>query len=53
MNAAIRSVVRASLQLGMEIYLVKEGYSGLIEGGESLIKAEWYNVSRIISLVKK
>lgn len=51
MNAAIRSVVRLSLQLGMNIYLVKEGYHGLIEGGDYIVKASWYDVSSILHKV--
>lgn len=47
MNSAIRSVVRMSLQMGMDIYLVKEGYYGLIEGDDYIMKADWYDVSSI------
>lgn len=32
MNACIRAVVRASLSFGFEVYGVKRGYEGLIEG---------------------
>lgn len=51
MNAAIRSVVRISIQLGINIFMVKEGYHGLIEGGEYIIKANWYDVSSILNMV--
>lgn len=51
MNAAIRSVVRVSLQLGINIYMVKEGYSGLINGDTYIVKADWYDVSSTLSLV--
>lgn len=51
MNAAIRSVVRTSLQLGMNIYLVKDGYYGLIQGDEFITNANWYDVSSILSKV--
>lgn len=51
MNAAIRSVVRVSIQLGLNIYLVKEGYYGLIEGGDYIKKANWYDVSSILNMV--
>lgn len=51
MNAAIRSVVRVALQLGMNVYFVKEGYYGLINGQDSIVKANWYDVSSILSLV--
>lgn len=51
MNAAIRSVVRMSLQLGMNIYLVKDGYHGLIKGEEFIKIANWYDVSSILNQV--
>lgn len=51
MNAATRSVVRVSTQLGLNVYIVKEGYYGLIEGGEYIVKANWFDVSSILSLV--
>jgi len=51
MNAAVRSVVRVSIQLGVNVYFVKEGYYGLIEGNEYIIKANWYDVSFTLSLV--
>lgn len=52
MNAAIRSVVRISIQLGMDIYMVKEGYYGLIEGENLMVKAGWHDVSSILNLVR-
>lgn len=51
MNAAIRSVVRVSIQLGVNVYMVKEGYFGLIEGNEYIVKANWYDVSSILNMV--
>ncbi|XP_022177288.1 ATP-dependent 6-phosphofructokinase-like [Myzus persicae] len=50
MNAAVRSVVRVSIQLGVTIYFVKEGYHGLIEGNDYITKANWYDVSFTLSL---
>ena len=32
MNAAIRAVIRAGLSCGCEMYAIKEGYRGLVEG---------------------
>lgn len=32
MNAALRAVVRASLEHGLEVYGVEDGYKGLVEG---------------------
>ncbi|XP_025190972.1 ATP-dependent 6-phosphofructokinase-like, partial [Melanaphis sacchari] len=50
MNAAVRSVVRVSIQLGVNVYFVKEGYYGLIEGNEFITKANWYDVSFTLNL---
>ncbi|KAL5237759.1 hypothetical protein ACI65C_005169 [Semiaphis heraclei] len=50
MNAAVRAVVRVSIQLGATVYFVKEGYHGLIEGNEYITKANWYDVSFTLSL---
>lgn len=51
MNAAVRAVVRTSLQFGLNVYLVKEGYHGLIRGEDLIHKATWYDVSFIIGQV--
>jgi len=47
MNAAIRAVVRAGLRNGCEMFLVYEGYKGLIDG--NIVKADRSAVSEIIS----
>jgi len=49
MNAAVRAIVRVSIQLGVNVYFVKEGYHGLIEG--YITKANWYDVSFTLNLV--
>ncbi|HRO25404.1 MAG TPA: 6-phosphofructokinase, partial [Promineifilum sp.] len=36
MNAALRAVVRAGLNRGMEVFAIYEGYSGMVEGGERI-----------------
>lgn len=51
MNACIRSIVRISIQLGMTVYLVKEGYYGLIIGKQYIDKANWHDVSSILNVV--
>lgn len=51
MNASIRSVVRVSIQLGLNVYMVKEGYFGLIVGEDYIVKANWYDVSSILNMV--
>jgi 6-phosphofructokinase 1 len=46
MNAAIRSVVRTSLSLGVEIYGIEQGYKGLI--GNKILKMDTKSVANII-----
>jgi len=48
MNAAVRAVVRVGLHLGYEVHFIKEGYQGLVDGGDNIVKAEWASVSGII-----
>lgn len=47
MNAAIRAVVRAGIRNGCEMYLVYEGYKGLIDG--NIKRVDRSSVSEIIS----
>ncbi len=46
MNACIRSVVRTSLFLGLDVYGIKYGYNGMIEG--DIYKMKSYSVSNIL-----
>lgn len=48
MNAAIRAVVRSGIYLGMEVYGVRRGYNGLLNG--DLIPMDLRSVSNIIQL---
>jgi len=36
MNAALRSAVRVSLDLGIGIFGISEGYQGMVEGGKMI-----------------
>ena len=45
MNAAVRGAVRAALNKGWEVYAVKEGYRGLLTGGENIFPLDWVDVS--------
>lgn len=47
MNAAIRAVVRAGLYEGLEVYGVKDGYSGLYH--DKIVKLERHSVSDVIN----
>ncbi len=48
MNAAVRAVVRTGLSLGIDVYAIFEGYQGMVDGGDSIRKAEWSVVSGIL-----
>ncbi len=46
MNACIRAVVRTGIYYGLEVYGIRKGYNGMIEG--DIIKLENHSVSNII-----
>ncbi|XP_065570597.1 ATP-dependent 6-phosphofructokinase-like isoform X3 [Artemia franciscana] len=48
MNAAVRAVVRFGIYLGAKVYFIKEGYQGMVDGGENIVEATWSSVSGII-----
>lgn len=48
MNSAVRSVVRMGLYLGCKVYLIYEGYQGMIDGADYIREADWNTVSDII-----
>lgn len=48
MNAAVRAVVRVGIYLGCKVYFIREGYQGLVDGGEYIQEASWGSVSGII-----
>jgi len=48
MNAAVRSVVRFGIYLGCKVYFIKEGYQGMVDGGDHIVEADWASVSGII-----
>ncbi|KAL1123212.1 hypothetical protein AAG570_002299 [Ranatra chinensis] len=48
MNSAVRAVVRMGVYLGCKVHFVKEGYQGLIDGGDNIAEANWASVSGII-----
>ncbi len=49
MNAAVRAVVRTTLNRGAEIFAVYEGYQGLVEGGDLIRPVSWDDVSGILN----
>ena len=48
MNAAVRAVVRFGVYLGCNVYFIKEGYQGMVDGGDNIQEATWSSVSGII-----
>lgn len=51
MNAAVRAVVRVGIYLGCKVYFIREGYQGMVDGGENIQEATWGSVSGIIHKV--
>ncbi len=48
MNAAVRAVVRTALSLDIQPYLIHEGYVGMVNGGEAIVKAGSADVGGIL-----
>ncbi len=48
MNAAVRAVVRTAISRGCEVYAIREGYEGMVRGGESIHPMNWYSVGGIL-----
>ena len=46
MNAAVRAAVRCGIERGMEVYGIKRGYEGLLDG--EIVKMEWHSVGDIL-----
>jgi len=51
MNAATRAVVRVGIYLGCKVHFIREGYQGLVYGGDYIREANWESVSGIIHKV--
>ncbi|XP_034042427.1 ATP-dependent 6-phosphofructokinase, liver type [Thalassophryne amazonica] len=50
MNAAVRAVTRMGIFMGAKVYLIYEGYQGLVDGGNCIKLAHWHSVTNIIQL---
>ena len=48
MNAAVRSVVRSAIDLGIEVYAIHEGYQGMVDGQDFIKKMDWNSVGGIL-----
>ncbi|KAL3887669.1 hypothetical protein ACJMK2_000235 [Sinanodonta woodiana] len=50
MNAAVRAVVRMGFYLGCKVFYIKEGYQGMVDGGDNIVEATWASSSGIMQL---
>lgn len=50
MNAALRAVVRAALQRGLQVFAIHEGYRGMVDGGDNIRPMAWDSVGGILQL---
>lgn len=50
MNPALRGAVRQALSRGHEVIGVREGYAGLVAGGDHLFPCTWDSVANILQL---
>ncbi|KAL8591740.1 hypothetical protein ACOMHN_032282 [Nucella lapillus] len=50
MNGAVRAVVRMGFFLGCKVFFIKEGYEGMVGGGDNIVEATWSSVSGILQL---
>ncbi|CAG2067978.1 unnamed protein product [Timema podura] len=48
MNATVRAVVRVGMSLGCRVYFIKEGFRGMVDGGDNIVEAHWASVSAIM-----
>ncbi|AKT50712.1 6-phosphofructokinase [Arsenicicoccus sp. oral taxon 190] len=48
MNAAVRAVVRTALHLGAEVFVIYEGYQGMVDGGDGIRLAGWDDVGNVL-----
>ncbi|XP_012940783.2 ATP-dependent 6-phosphofructokinase [Aplysia californica] len=48
MNACIRAVVRLAMYLGCDVYYIKQGFKGMVDGGENIVEATWISTSDVI-----
>lgn len=48
MNAAVRAVVRTALENGIDVFAIKEGYFGMVEGGDYIVPMQWESVGGIL-----
>ncbi|XP_055997392.1 ATP-dependent 6-phosphofructokinase-like isoform X2 [Ostrea edulis] len=50
MNSSVRAVVRMGAYLGCKVFYIKEGYQGMVDGGENIMEATWASSSGIMQM---
>lgn len=50
MNPAVRSAVLMGMTLGAKVFFIKEGYQGMVDGGDFIEEATWAKVSDVIHI---
>lgn len=50
MNAILRAAVRMGIYLGSKVYLIKEGYQGMVDGKNGFELAAWTTVSGVVGV---
>lgn len=48
MNAAVRAVVRTAISKGLDVYAIREGYQGMVDGDDRICKMNWDSVGGIL-----
>lgn len=48
MNPAVRAVVRSAIQAGAEVFAIREGWQGAVNGGDDIVALDWDDVSGIM-----
>ena len=48
MNAAVRAVVRTGIHMGAEVYAIREGWQGAVDGGAGIARLGWDDVGSIL-----
>lgn len=49
MNAAVRAIVRAAIHRDAEVFAIREGWLGAVEGGDNILRMGWSDVSGILN----
>jgi 6-phosphofructokinase 1 len=48
MNAAVRAIVRTAIEHDLEVFAIREGYQGMVDGGNQIQKMNWDSVGGIL-----